>query len=360
MKNKKKSPLLILTDDLKYACGVTTHLYNLLLGLIEKNEFEIHLISSGGDSIERFQNLNIRLIEKGCFKYQFKSIFNFLHSILYLTNYVRKHKIELIHSQNHYVANIAFIVSKFLKITTIQSHHNLFTTYGRLSLFKASQHIVVSKRIKDYFLANNIADEKDVFLIRYGIKSENISIEKNMDKITILALSRLIPEKGLDTYIKAVALLPREYFNKVEFYLAGEGIEEKKLTKLISSTGTPIKFLGEIKDSLNTLGKNHIFVITSYWKNEGYPLTIIEAALTNNFIITSDFEGVEEVFENEKDGFVFKNSNPEDLAEKIKYAIDNYHNLTNVIDNCYSKIKKVFNYDKMVENISSIYRGHLN
>ena len=220
--------------------------------------------------------------------------------------------------------------------------------------------MLVSKRIKDYLLTNNFADEKDVFLIRYGIKTENISVQKNTNKISILALSRLIPEKGLDTYIKAVALLPSEYFKKADFYLAGEGIEEKNLIELIRLTGSQIKFLGEIKNSVEVFCKNHIFVMTSYWESEGYPLTIIEASLTNNFLITSDFEGVEEVFENKKDGLLFKHSNATDLAEKIKYAIDNYHNLNNIIKNNNQKISKIFNYNKMVDDISSIYKRYLN
>ena len=141
MKKIKKTSLLIITDDLKYACGVTTHLFNLLQGLNEKNEFDVHVICSGGDSIERFQNLKIKLIVKESLKYQFRSTLQFLKSILFLANYVLKNNIKLIHSQNHYVANIAFIVSKFFKIKTIQSHHNFFTSYGKLKLYRASKHI---------------------------------------------------------------------------------------------------------------------------------------------------------------------------------------------------------------------------
>ena len=360
MKKIKKTSLLIITDDLKYACGVTTYLYNLLLGLVNNRELDIHILCSGGDSIERFQNLKIKVIVKDYLRYELRSAVNFSKSVLFLSGYIIKHKIELIHSQNHYVANIAYYASIFFNVKTIQSHHNYFISHGRLKFYRASKHIAVSERIRSYILKNKFAEEKDVFLVRCGIKYKNALGPKNNQKINILSLSRLVQEKGFDTFIKAVDLIPEKYYQKANFYLAGEGKEEKKITELINSSHIQINFLGKITEPLNLFSKNHIYVMTTYWESEGYPLTMIEAALTNNLIITSDFEGVEEVFENNRDGFIFKHSNPLDLAEKIIYTIDNYNKLDFMINNFSHKINNLFNYQKMIDDTNKIYERCLN
>ncbi len=355
-----KYSILIITDDLKYACGVTTFLYNFLLGMRDNKEFDMHVICSGGDSIEKFKELGIKLIVRESFKYELKSKLNFFKSIVFLAFYIRKNKIKVIHSQNHYVANIAYLISVFFKIKTIQSHHNLFTKVGRLKQFKASKHIAVSERIRDYIVRNNFVKDSNVFLVRYGIKYQNEVLQKDDNRINVLAISRFIPEKGMDTFIKAVALLPVRYQKDVDFYLAGEGTEKNYLIGLMKSLNSTIKFLGKAKNPLSLFYKNHIFVMTTNWECEGYPLTLIEAALTKNFIITSNFKGVEEVFLDNKDGFTFRHSNAIDLAEKLKNAIDNYYYLTELIMNYHLKVRRLFNHEKMVNKIIEIYRTSLN
>ena len=99
-----------------------------------------------------------------------------------------------------------------------------------------------------------------------------------------------------------------------------------------------------------------VFVLPTRSTAEGFPMTLIEAGYTKNFIITSDFRGLGiYFFDSEKDGLIFKSEDFADLAEKIKFTIDNYEKLTSKIKNFYTKTIDVFNVETMVKRTSNLY-----
>ena len=301
--------ILILTDKLKYSCGVTTYIYNLIK-YSDPNKTEFVLIGVMGDRVTDFIELGISVYTYDSFEYYKRSIFRVFKNAFLICKISIKYKIDIIHSQNYYLANISRISQKIIQKKTVQTIHNKFPK-GRLRQFYADKYIIVNKDLRTFAIKEfNIADN-DIYEIECGLPIEKRIKEKSSEYLKIIVVSRLMKEKGVEVFIKAVSLLNDELKKKCSFYIAGEGDEEQKLRRLNLQLNSGIQFLGIVKDTNDLFNSAHVFVIPSYWEMEGFPITIVEAALSKNLIIASDFRGLDSYLNN-NDGFIFqkKDSNP--------------------------------------------------
>jgi glycosyltransferase involved in cell wall biosynthesis len=347
--------VLFLTDEIIYVSGVSKHLYYLLGELSKDENYNIVLVCPGGDFVDEFRKLKINVIVNKEISHHERSFYNIIKCIWFIYNLVKKHNIQIIHSHTHYVANIAWWTSKLTKSTTIQTIHGIIPHGGILPHFIADYFISVNKNAINYLVSIGKKEER-IYFVNLGLPFPEKHI-KNRNEIKILFASRLIPEKGGDIYIDAIALVKDKLKEKVSFALAGEGECENELKEQIARLKVDVKFLGKIKNTYDYLKDTHIFVFPSWSRSEGFPLAIIEAALNENLIITSDFISLKEIFEENKDCLVFYNNDPAQLAEKIVLAVDNYNDYSEMILSGSGKARKNFSVDKMVLELKDIYRN---
>jgi glycosyltransferase involved in cell wall biosynthesis len=347
--------ILFLTDEILYVSGVSKHLYYLLKEFSKDENYNIVLVCPGGDFVDEFKKLRITVIVKKEISHHNRSYLNIIKSIWFIYNLVNKEKIQIIHSHTHYSANIAWWTSKLTKSITIQTIHGIQPFGGRLPHFIADYFISVNKNTINYLVS--IGKEKGrIFFINLGVPFPEKHF-KNSNEIKIFFASRLVPEKGADIYLDAIALVRDRLKEKVSFLLAGEGKCENELKEQISRLKIDVKFISKVKDTNDYLRETHIFIFPSWSQSEGFPLVMIEAALNENLIITSDFISLKEIFEEDKDCLVFYNNDPAQLAEKIILAVDNYSGYSEMILNCTEKARKNFSVDKMVSELKNIYRN---
>lgn len=349
--NKK---VLILTDKLKYNCGVTTYLYNFL-SLANKKGIDFYLCTSGGDRIDDFKIFVKKIYYSKRFDYYNKGFFNTIYYILNVFVICFRNNVQIIHSQNYYVANVANIVRKFIRVKTIQTHNNLFPE-GRLKHFVAERHIVVNEHIYDDAISIAKISSNNVDLIRYGIKISKENCIKD-SRFIIVSAARLIEEKGLDTFITAVSMLSYDIKKKCDFCIAGEGEYEKELMKLNIELNAGIEFLGKINGLQNLLKKSKIFVNPSKWNCEGFPFTLIEAGYYKNLVITSNFRGVLSVFDPQEDGILFEKGDFYSLKKNLEEAIIKYDCYKTKIENFHIKVKNLFDINTTVTKTIDIYNS---
>ena len=247
------------------------------------------------------------------------------------------------------------MVSKRLYVKTILTNHGILPEIGKLHHFAAEYIIAVNEHIVEYVLNNNIKDKDHVKLIRNGIPFDKTLKRKVNPKLKFIAASRLVYEKGLDIYIKAVSLLPEEIKNKAEFYLAGEGEYENELLLLNIGHKAGINFLGPIKELSKELYSYDVFIMPSRSKSEGFPLTVVEAGFAKNIIIISNFVGLNHVFEDNKDGIVFYLNNYKDLYEKIKNCIENKMVQKQYAEAFHFKARSLFNLNDLINHTLDSY-----
>jgi len=345
--------VLFITNELLNSCGVSNHLYYLLPELIKLPDMEILLLCGGGDAVDKFKELRIPIIVDAKFNHKYRSIKRYLFALLSLYRLIKNNKIEIIHSHNHYAASIAFYASKITGTKTILTNHGLFPEVGILNHYLADYIVAVNNHIYDYIISNKSADNLKVRLIRNGVPLSGFKKSRNK-KIKFLAASRLVKGKGIDVFIKAVSLLPPNYKERAEFCFAGKGELEDVLLEVNKNLKEPVVFLGEIKNLKKELLKYDVFVFSST-SEEGFPIAMTEAAFAKNLIITSTFRGLEPIFDKNEDGLTFRINDAVDLAEKIKYAIDKFPQLTRLVEVFYIKVIELFDLKRMVTEIVKLY-----
>jgi glycosyltransferase involved in cell wall biosynthesis len=85
------------------------------------------------------------------------------------------------------------------------------------------------------------------------------------------------------------------------------------------------RFLGELprRAIYNKLADYHLLVQPSLW--EGFGLTMIEAMAAKVPVLASDIDAPREILQDGVYGCLFKNNDPDDLAQKLKELIEDYN-----------------------------------
>jgi len=132
-------------------------------------------------------------------------------------------------------------------------------------------------------------------------KSGRFKREHNFrkDDILIGTVGRLVPVKNHPMLIRIAHKLkkkiPPEVFKKVKFVVIGNGPEKDKLKEYAASCGIGenFLFLGWVKDIASAYADLDIVTLTS--RNEGTPLSLIEAFASGKPVIATDVGGVSNV-----------------------------------------------------------------
>jgi glycosyltransferase involved in cell wall biosynthesis len=137
----------------------------------------------------------------------------------------------------------------------------------------------------------------------------------------ILFAGNLIPSKGVDVLIKAVALL-RDRGISCELRIIGAGPEESHLKALAAQRGlgaivTWSPFVAQ-HDLPNELGQATVTVLVSRGQSEGLGLVLAEALLAGSAVIGTAAGGIPEVVVDEQTGLIAKDGDASDLARQLE------------------------------------------
>lgn len=346
--------ILFLANELSLVNGINKHLFHLIKGLANKYPSDnYYLICGGGDDINKYQSMCKIILVTDLIKHQKRSKIRFVLSIKKIFFFVKRHKIDIIHSHHFYAGNIAQIVSKLTFTKTILTNHGIIPNQGTLKHYPADYLIVLSSYIYNYIIINDIKKQDKVHLISHGFPIIKMQ-KKNIDKIRVISGGRFIEGKGFDIYINAIAKLPRKVKDIAEFYIAGGGILESFLRKLAKEVGIKLNFLGKIDNLQEALFNYDIFILATSRADEGFPTILIEAAIANMLLISSDSEVLDKKI-NEQNAFIFEKDNINQLTMFLKESIENYHKFDYKRQNLFDLAKEEFDLDKTTIKIHNLY-----
>jgi phosphatidylinositol alpha-1,6-mannosyltransferase len=105
-----------------------------------------------------------------------------------------------------------------------------------------------------------------------------------VDGLVVMGVSRLVPRKGFDRVIEAVAKLRAE-FPTLHVGIAGGGRDRRRLERIAERCGTPVTFLGRVPDErladAYRCGDVFAMACRSRWaglEQEGFGIVFLEAA----------------------------------------------------------------------------------
>jgi len=161
-------------------------------------------------------------------------------------------------------------------------HHRL----RRLSSQWADHTVCVSDAVKSHCLSNRWADSERISVIENGVDLGRFTASPTLSRHAkrLLAIGRLVPQKGFDTLIEACQGLD------VTLKIIGEGPEREKLEAMAPSN---VVLPGETEDIAEHFAEADVFIMPSRW--EGFGLVAAEAMASGVPVIATKVDGLTEV-----------------------------------------------------------------
>jgi len=191
-------------------------------------------------------------------------------------------------------------------------------------LSKSTKGIVLSESLKENM--SLFIKENHIFTLYNFAEDYLVSTneETKTDKLRIVFLSNLMIEKGILELLEALELLEKKNID-YEAKIAGNiDVTNKKLFVAIFKKLKFTEYLGVVngEQKKELLEWSNVYVLPTYYKMEGQPISIIEAMATNNVIITTKLTGILDII-NEKNGYFVEERSAKSIVAKLKFISEN-------------------------------------
>lgn len=201
----------------------------------------------------------------------------------------------------------------------------------------------------------DIESKRKAFRSKYGVKD---------DEVVISIVGRLVPIKNHSLFLKSIQLVKEKSSKKIRVFIVGDGelraqIEAEAKSLELSfdnqnlSATTDLTFTSWIKEVDVVNAGSDIICLSSL--NEGTPVSLIEACASGKPIVSTNVGGIGDFIENEKNGFLVDDNNPNTFASKILYLIEHENERIQMGLFNQKNIINLFSYTRLVSDVKSLY-----
>ena len=380
---KKKIKVLQVIPRLGYG-GAETGCYDLAHFLPEQG-CKSFIITSGGELLKFINKQKVKVFRlpvqsKNPFLILFNSIIIFFIILIY--------NINIVHARSRAPAWSCYLAAKLSFRRFVTTFHGTYNFSNRIKKFYnsimvrsdlviAGSNFIfshINENYTNFFLKNN----RKLLVIFRGINTNYFNSQKilpikldkfakqnNIDrnKFIILLPGRLTYWKGQKIFIEAIKLISEK--NDIPSFEAiilgsdqGRNVYRKQLLDLTQQhrLNKVIKFIDHCEDMPVAYGIANIACSCSS-EPEAFGRISVEAQSMQVPIIASDIGGSTETIINDKTGFLFKNKDPNSLAELIVSVMQkDYNSLKSIGIEGRKNVLKKFDVDKMCQTTFTEYK----
>ena len=213
---------------------------------------------------------------------------------------------------------------KFLwKISSNKIH---FVTCPSQELLEKLKKKNIFSNNKIFFLQDAILDIKEFIEKK---KDNNFGKDFDTNQKYFLSIGRFSKQKNFKYLIDEFKLFKNENKNlNIKLLIIGDGEEKKNILNRIkfNNLSKDVDLLNRTNNVYKYMKKSQAFILPSLWEEVGF--VIVEAAMSNTFIISSDCpNGPTEFLSNGNAGLLFKSNEIGELSKSLKLFVDNKINL---------------------------------
>ena len=239
-------------------------------------------------------------------------------------------------------------------------------------LRKVDGAIVLGESLK--YIFEGIVEENKIFVIKNCVDNEFVinrnefedKIKKleNKKNFKILYLSNFIEDKGYKEVLKLAKTFKDTNNSRIKFLFAGKFFSDNDKSEFfnyikVENIEEIVEYLGVVsgENKKELLKECDYFILITKYKNEGQPISIIEAAANGLRIITTNHAGILDIL-NQEEMIIVDKENPdiEELKKLLLNELDQTDRLVEVITSNRNKIIYEFSEKKYVENMKSIFQ----
>ena len=228
--------------------------------------------------------------------------------------------------------------------------------YGKFFLKKKRKLLVIFRGIN-----TNYFNSQKILPIKIDKFSEQHNIDRN--KFIILLPGRLTYWKGQKIFIEAIKLLTEKKDTLLFEAIIlgneqGRNVYKKRLVDLVQQhrLNQTIKFIDSCKEMPIAYGVANLVCSCSV-EPEAFGRVAVESQSMQIPIIASDIGGSKETIVNGKTGYLFKNNDPNDLANSIVMVMQkDYNSIKSIGFEGRKNVLKKFDVDKMCQSTFTEYK----
>lgn len=184
---------------------------------------------------------------------------------------------------------------------------------------------------------------------QYGIKE---------NEVAIAIIGRLVPIKDHDYFFNVIEKLLEQTKVACKVFIVGDGSErdniQAKATELNKRFPDTILLTSWVLDIASFNQGMDIICLTS--KNEGTPVSIIEAQASGVPVVSTDVGGVRDIVEDGKAGFVIKRENIETYIDKLRLLVEEPELRESFAEYGEESTLEQFSYRRLIKDMNKLYK----
>jgi len=214
--------------------------------------------------------------------------------------------------------------------------------------------VAVSQALRDELVSEMGLRPEKIQVIYNGIEFTPYIGPKPHEGIRIGTVARLAPQKGVDHFLRAAALVKKR-FPEAEFKVIGDGPNRYWLDMIVREHGLEdcVEFMGFRRDALQVAAGWDVFVLAS--TRETFGLALAEAMSQGVPVVASDIGGIPEIVDGETTGLLAEVGNAEDFAENICRLLEDPELAGRIGKAGNEFVRASFTSEGMMEEIQGLY-----
>lgn len=342
---------------------------------VNKVDFEVGILYPTFPQLQAFKklkNVDCLVVDSKCFA---GNVIRYAPSI---AKEIRKFAPDIIHINDP--SPLGVIAARLAGVKKIVTTYHTPTLKVKHN-WKGYLANIIADRLTDNFIFNspqdcktgidtkNISASKAKF-VAHGLDTNKYSLSlKERDDLrksirkklnipqentVIGSVGRLATQKAQKDLVKAAKIVCSQR-NNTTFVIFGEGNLRSELESQIGNNGLSEQFLlpGFVNNIVEALCAVDIFTMSSLF--EGLSYAIIEAAAMGIPIVATSVGGTGYTVADGETGFLVEPKNPEKLAEKINFLLDNPDIALQMGKKGRTRFMKLFTLERMISETEAIY-----
>ena len=179
-------------------------------------------------------------------------------------------------------------------------------------------------------------------------------LQYSLDTPVVSILARLREQKNHQMFLH-VAQQTRDQLPNTRFLVVGDGPLEDALRKQATQLGISdrVDFIGSRQDIADILAATDVSVLTSEY--EGLANAMVESMAAGVSVVTTDYDGHDEVVEDAVEGYVVPRGNVVQMADRLTRLINDEALRTEMGQRGRARVERQFGLEAMTDALVDVY-----
>jgi glycosyltransferase involved in cell wall biosynthesis len=295
---------------------------------------------------------------------------------------IREFKPDIVHTHASKAGAIGRMAAIHCKVPVIVHtfHGNVFHGYFspfKTKIFKMLESYLAKKssaiiaiseiQKKELTEIHQVCDPKKTHVIGLGFDLERFTVDLEEKRnsfrskynlkgeLAIGIIGRLAPIKNHYLFIDAIEYVLKNSDKKLKAILIGDGETRIDLENYIKLKKLEHDFIftSWIKEVDWALAGLDLVCLTS--KNEGTPVSLIEAQATGKFIVTTNVGGIQDILHPDC-GLLSERDDAETFKKNLLYAVNNFSEVSKKALSAREQIVEKFSYKRLCGDVDRLYK----